>query len=321
MASRDRKPVKTRRPRPQTPEKPDYSLPEERSETAELRDFSGDLKALKTLQKPDWKSSPHTAARSKIAAARAEFLAPMVLQPRPVAWRIGLVVEANDHTMERDFHALVPHSKVGCYVNRGRPAAETASEETEVSEALISRTVAEILTGETVDALCYGCGLASVSLGDDRVFAAMAAGKPETPMTTPAHAKRMALGALGCSRISLITPYPRPASQHIAAYYAGQGIEVVRHYCMNLGDEMQIACVTPASIVAMVTQLDHGSADALVFFSTTLQSAAIVTLLEEYLGIPVVSSNQASIWMTLRLAGVADTKPTGGLLMDLPLLV
>ena len=61
-------------------------------------------------------------------------------------------------------------------------------------------------------------------------------------------------------------------------------------------------------------------AEALFISCTALRTACVIAEIEQALGCPVVSSNQATAWMCLRLLDETAARPDYGRLMTLPLV-
>src|SRR5262249_58628852 len=57
----------------------------------------------------------------------------------------------------------------------------------------------------------------------------------------------------------------------------------------------------------LARQADAPEADAVLLSGTGLPTVAVLETLERDLGKPVVSSNQASLWQALRIAGVRES--------------
>jgi maleate cis-trans isomerase len=66
----------------------------------------------------------------------------------------------------------------------------------------------------------------------------------------------------------------------------------------------------------LAKKADKKSAEAVCIFATDLRSIEILTSLEEVLGKPVVSSNQAILFNTLRLLNYDQTIPGYGSLLE-----
>jgi maleate isomerase len=74
--------------------------------------------------------------------------------------------------------------------------------------------------------------------------------------------------------------------------------------------------VTPAFIADFAQQVDRPEADTLFISCGALRSIDIVDALEDRLGKPVVCSNQAMVWDTLRRAGIDDVISGYGTLLS-----
>ena len=69
----------------------------------------------------------------------------------------------------------------------------------------------------------------------------------------------------------------------------------------------------------MAEQINTPDTDAIFLSCTALPAVAVINRLEDRLGKPVITSNQAMIWMALRLAGCDYQAPMGGRLFTLGL--
>lgn len=240
------------------------------------------------------------------------------LDPRPVARRIGLVLLATDHTTERDFQRMCPHEGLGLYANRILYENPTTPENLRLMGPRLTEGAALILPDESLDAVCYGCTAASVVLGDAAVEAAVQKAKPGVPVITPTSAARAAFAALGVCRISLLTPYLRQTSAPMARYFESHGFEICSHTCFGLDDDREIARVAPSAVVEAAVRAVAPEAEALFVSCTALRAAEVTEEIERRIGKPVVTSNQASVWLTLRRAGLDLVIPGHGRLMTLP---
>jgi maleate isomerase len=226
------------------------------------------------------------------------------LDERPVPRRIGLVALATDHTSERDFARVVPTGEAGIYVARIAYANPTTPANLRRMQPHLADAAGLILPDEPLDALCYSCTSASVAIGDEAVEAALREGKPGVPVVTPPAAARAAFRALGVRRISLLTPYTRETTAPMADYFADRGFELCSVACFGLEDDRVMARVRPDAIVAAAVEATAPDAEALFISCTALRAAEVAERVEAAIGRPVVTSNQASVWRCLRLAGI-----------------
>jgi len=65
----------------------------------------------------------------------------------------------------------------------------------------------------------------------------------------------------------------------------------------------------------LARKADATGADAVLLSGTGLPTVAVLETLERDLGKPVISSNQASLWQALRMAGVREAIPGFGRLL------
>ena len=241
------------------------------------------------------------------------------LDARPLQKRVGLVILATDHTTEPDFRRMVASDRIGVYVARIPYANPTTPENLRKMQPALSEGAGLILPGEELDAICYSCTSASVVIGDAEIEAAIAKAKPGAPVVTPPMAAIRGLRALGANKISVLTPYTVETSRPKAANLAGHGLEIASFTCLGFDDDREMARIPPEALVGLAQDAMASEADALFISCTALRAALAVTAIEEAIGRPVVTSNQATTWNCLRLCGDETARPEFGRLMTLPL--
>lgn len=241
------------------------------------------------------------------------------LDARPLEKRIGLITLATDHTSEVDFHRMVASERIGVYVARIPYANPTTPENLRKMQPSLSAGAALILPDESLDAVCYSCTSASVVIGDAEIEAAIQAARPGVPVVTPPMAGVRGLNAFGIKRISILTPYTVETSRPMATYFAAHGFDIESFTCLGFEDDREMARIAPASLVELARKAMHAQADALFVSCTALRAALAVLGMEEAIGRPVVTSNQASAWNCLRLCGDEAPRPEFGRLMTKPL--
>lgn len=241
------------------------------------------------------------------------------LDERALAKRVGLVILATDHTSEPDFARMVSGERIGVYVARIPYANPTTPENLRRMQPSLSAAAGLILPGEPLDAICYSCTSASVVIGDTEIEAALQAGKPGVPVVTPTLAATAGLRALGARRISVLTPYTVETSRPMADYFERQGFAIDRFTCLGFEDDREMARIALSEIVSLAAEATAPESDALFVSCTALRAASVIAKMEAAVGRPVVSSNQASAWMCLRLCGDDAARPGDGRLMTLPL--
>ncbi|RQS63420.1 Asp/Glu racemase [Burkholderia sp. Bp8963] len=226
---------------------------------------------------------------------------------------IGLVVLATDHTIEYEWRKLLALDGVGFYESRIANSAEITPETLRTMDTLIAPGVAVIRPGERLDVVAFGCTSASMVLGEERVIERIREARPEVECTTPITAARVAMNALGASRIALLTPYVRTINESLREYLGGRGIDVVRMGSFEHSDDNEVARIDADSVRNAILKIGrHDDVDAVFVSCTSLRLADHVTEIESALGKPVTSSNHAMAWHALRLGGVKDKLPKLG---------
>lgn len=232
--------------------------------------------------------------------------------------RIGLIVLANDHTVEHEFRRIVERPGVAVYVTRIASSHLITPATLAEMEHRIADCSAVILPHAPLNVVAYGCTSASIVLGEDTVFARIRDARPEADPTTPVTAALAAFQVLGARRIALLTPYSRTVNERVRAYIAERGFDVPVSATFNVEDDNAVACISPDSIRRAILDIGRRGDTDMVFLScTSLRLADAAAAIEAELGKPVISSNLALAWHSLRLAGIAEPAPEYGRLFSL----
>jgi maleate isomerase len=114
------------------------------------------------------------------------------------------------------------------------------------------------------------------------------------------------LRALGASRIALFDApwFDTELNDLGRRYYESAGFEVV--YSAPCGLASDQTKITPSDLRAWVSEHVPGDADAIVTGGNGFRAVGAIAALEEDLGRPMVTPNQALLWAALRVSG-ADT--------------
>jgi len=231
---------------------------------------------------------------------------------------IGLLVLATDQTMEHEFRRLVRLPGVGLYAARLFNDAEISPETLRAMAPRIAPATALILPGLRLDVVAFGCTSASMTLGEDAVFAEIHKARPGIACTTPVTAAFAAFRALGARRIGVLTPYAPAVNATVLAYLEANGTGVAAFATFDKPDDREAARIDMRSIEAAIRALVRAQPLDAVFVScTSLRLAEIVPEIEAETGVPTTSSDHALAWHALRLAGVTDTIPDAGRLFAL----
>lgn len=233
---------------------------------------------------------------------------------------IGLIVLANDHTIEHEFRQLLGLPGVAFHVARIHCDSRITPETLADMEARIAPTADLILPGMPLDVMAYGCTSASMVLGEQTVFDRIHEVRPAVACTTPITAAFAAFKAFGARNIAVLTPYRDDVNQRVRAYIERGGYTVPVFGSFNEENDNAVARIAPESISAAAVELGAmDGVDAVFVSCTSIRMAAVAGQVEQKIGKPVTSSNHAMAWHCLRLAGINDQQPEFGKLYTLPL--
>ena len=217
---------------------------------------------------------------------------------------IGLITLANDVVIEpelRTFLAGIAGASV--YASRIPLMLELTPAGLRDMEGHIPGAVELIVPNDRIDVMAFGCTSGSMAIGPERVAATVHRVRPGIPVTDPVSAALKGLKALGTRRIALLTPYPDAVNDVVAAYVGGQGFDIVERASFKQPNDPAIARVPPEAIHQAGVELGRRKVDAVFISCTALRCSSVIDRIEQAIGKPVVTSNQALAWDCLRLAG------------------
>ncbi len=241
---------------------------------------------------------------------------------RGLGWRarIGVIVLASDFTIEHELAHLLDLPGVAVHHTRIENDAVVSPESLAQMEARIARCTEVITPGAGLDVVVFGCTSGAMVIGEPAVHAHIREVRPDVACTTPMEAAFAAFAALGARRIALITPYVDAINRSMRAHVIAHGVSVPVMGSWNVDDDNAVARIAPESVRDAVLSLGaERDVDAVFVSCTNVRLAAQVEALEAELGKPVTSSNHATAWHALRLAGVHDALPGRGRLFREPL--
>ena len=242
---------------------------------------------------------------------------PCTLDEGPAARAaIGLVTLCNDVTIEPELRRFLPRDGVAVYATRVPMSNAGDVDALRALEDHITRAAALIAPDFRLDVMALGCTSGSMAVGPEVVAARIRAARPGMACTNPVSAAARALHAFGCKRIALLDPYTDEVNEVVERYVSGQGFEVVVKGSFKQRGDPNIVRVPPEAIFeAGLALAASAPVDGLFISCTALRASPVIGRLEEALGVPVVSSNQALAWDCLRLAGCDAAVPGFGRLL------
>jgi maleate isomerase len=222
-------------------------------------------------------------------------------------WRakIGFVLLATEQTIQDDVMRLRPPG-VGIHFARAFIPDRIANDTLASQLGLLAEASASLLPDGSLDVVCYACTSGSIVMGEERVHAELTRGNPNAKPTSLIAGVIKALRALGAKSLAVATPYLAEINRLEARYLEEAGFNVVNIEGLNVERDSDMVRIAPDYLSEFAQSVDRKTADCLFFSCGAMRSLGIVAELEAKLGKPVVVSNQAMIWDTWRMAGIAD---------------
>lgn len=240
----------------------------------------------------------------------------MQTEPTQKPLRLGFIIPSSNRLSEPQFHRYAPPG-VAVHFTRlrmtgpnHRPLPQLLPE---VAAAALTLADAR---ADLIVFHCTGTAMEEGPSGDQRILAAIteATGSPAISTATGVVD---ALRALQARRIALALPQAQKTLREEAGYVEAMGFEVVRRRGMGLTESDDYLAVTPAEWVDYVAEMADPEVDTYFLSCTNTHAIEVVEELEQRLGRPVVTSNQATLWSALRRLGRDDRVPGLGRLFDL----
>lgn len=216
---------------------------------------------------------------------------------------VGVVVP-HDMALDRELWRWTPSDVTLLFTRTPySPLEVTAELATDLGDAeMIARTATDLVTVEPL-VYAYGCTSGSFMNGVAGEQAIVDAITTTTgrPAVTTSGALVQAIRALGLQRVAVANPYSLELSVAFERFLAEVGIDVAGS--RNLGLTHDIWHVSYQTTYDLLLAADRPDAGGIVVCCTNLATYDLIADLEDALGKPVITANQATIWAALRLVG------------------
>jgi maleate isomerase len=212
--------------------------------------------------------------------------------------RVGLMIPSSNTMMEVDFTRGLPP---GAALHTARMFMEdtTPAGENKMLDEFALPAARDLGTARP-DVVVFGCTSAGALRGNayDTELCERISELTGAPTVSTIGAVRAAIEASGAASIGVITPYVDELNEKIKASIEADGTQVAGISGLGITDNFEIAEVEPDEIVAFaVRALGHfaaGESIDLAFAScTNFAAMAARPAIEQRLGVPVITSNQA----------------------------
>lgn len=223
--------------------------------------------------------------------------------------RIGVIYIASSLSLEKEWHMALPDD-VSFHTARISIAEDSAKKE-DVWNMVNSDKVEELarqLASCEVDVIAFGCTAGSFLGGpgwDEKLAKRISDAAGGIPATTTSTGLLQALRATGCKKINMATPYEENVSAEEKKFVEAMGVTVANMTCEQCALDNDILRVSPQRYAEVILNMYEKTPDVDgVFIScTNSRSIEIIDVLEEKLGIPILSSNQVTLFSALKEIG------------------
>ena len=220
-------------------------------------------------------------------------------------FRVGLIVPSSNTVMEPDMHRELGDS---CAISTSRTLLEETTREAEIRMLTeeLPRSIRLIATTDP-HVTVFGCTSAG-SLGGvahDQEIGENIERETGGKGVTVVASVLAQLQRLRVRRLAVFTPYLEELTESVTGCFSEGDYELVKVAGMGILKNRDIGEVTPEEIEEFVaTHMEGVEADCIFLSCTNWQAIGAIASLGERYGIPVISSNQATIAAVRELVDV-----------------
>jgi maleate isomerase len=223
--------------------------------------------------------------------------------------RIGLILPHEDYTTEYEFNKLAPLD-VAFYATRIKLKSVTEEDLLKMSKEV---EIAVERLPPKMDLIVYHCTSGTFVMGPKWEKELLSEIKGNTGSLTISTMESVieALKGLKLSRISLVTPYTKNLNEKETGYLAKYDIKVIKDVALFITSTEGMCALEQDKIYRSVKQADSSNANGIFISCTGLKTMGLIDKLEGELNKPVVSSNSATLWYSLKLCNVPRANVRG----------
>ncbi|NIM46322.1 MAG: maleate cis-trans isomerase [Nitrososphaeria archaeon] len=233
-------------------------------------------------------------------------------------WRanIGLLVPTQNVTIEPEFYLMAPE---GVAIHTARMFYEKPEMTIETLEQIGkgAEDAAVRVARAGVDIVVFGCTTGSLvkGVGYDRELKEKLEKITNLPAVTTSTAVLKAFETLGLKKVAIASPYTKEVNKKVVEFVEGNGYKVTKIKGLEHYDMTKIGKETGTTSYRLAKEVNTSDADGVFVSCTDFRTIDILCKLENDLGKPVVSSNQATMWTTLREIGIKEHLEGFGVLL------
>ena len=219
--------------------------------------------------------------------------------------RLGFILMSTDLAAESDFFDISPKD-VAIHITRLKTDDYTTNETLSKHIEFMADAASRIQPDTKPDVISYSCTSGSIVIGEDRVKEEIKKGAPYAIPMTLVTGVVDALRELKVKNLVVGTPYLDEINTNEAEFLFNKGFSVLNIQGLNLTKGIEFGTVTPDYWIKFAEEINDESADAIFLSCGGIRSTEVIDQIEQKVGKPVITSNQAQMWSCLRRAGVED---------------
>jgi maleate isomerase len=214
--------------------------------------------------------------------------------------RVGLIVPSSNTVAEVDFYRHLP---AGATLHTARMFLDEVTPEDELVmlDEHLPGALRDLATVRP-DVVVFACTSAGTLRGNawEEQLIARIAERTGARSVSVAAAVRRAIGVRGGKRLGVLTPYTQPLNDKIRASLKEDGLDVAVTHGLGICANLEIGAVEPERIAEVARARFAGADIELLFVScTNFRALEARERIEQELGLPVVTSNQAALEQVL----------------------
>ncbi len=222
-------------------------------------------------------------------------------------WRakLGFILMSTDLAAESDFFDMAPKD-VAVHITRLKTDDYTTNETLSRHIEYMADAASRIQPDTKPNVISYSCTSGSIVIGEEIIKKEIKKGAPYSIPMTLVTGVIDALKELKIKKIVVGTPYLDEINIKEAEFLYEKGFSVLNIQGLNLTKGIEFGTVTPDYWIKFAEEIDEDNADAIFLSCGGIRSTEVIDKIEQKIGKPVITSNQAQMWSCLRRAGVQD---------------
>lgn len=219
--------------------------------------------------------------------------------------RLGFILMSTDPSAEGDFKDMAPEG-VAVYITRLKTDDHTTNETLARHIDHMADAASRLQPEAKPDVVSYSCTSGSIVIGKERVMDEIRKGAPWARPMCLVQGVLDALAEIGAKKLVVGTPYLDEINTSEAEFLVQHGYDVLDIQGLNIASGWDMGLVTPAYWKKFAIEIDRPAADAIFLSCGGIRALEAAEEIEQAIGKPVITSNQAQFWSCLRRAGITD---------------